>query len=93
MKRKLVFVDRLLAALVRRTFVEVIEHLGASGRTGIVDGTEIRVRPPDTETGTSSSPARPSRTAVKAMVLAGSEGRVLFRRRKIPMSRTAAHPP
>jgi hypothetical protein len=29
-----------------RTLAEVVDHLGASGRTGIVDGTEIRVRRP-----------------------------------------------
>ncbi|MBQ1158778.1 transposase [Streptomyces sp. A73] len=28
------------------TLAEVVDHLGASGRTGIVDGTEIRVRRP-----------------------------------------------
>ncbi|MGA4960361.1 helix-turn-helix domain-containing protein [Streptomyces lavendulocolor] len=27
-----------------RTLAEVIDHLGASGQTGIIDGTEIRVR-------------------------------------------------
>ncbi|MEV7568765.1 helix-turn-helix domain-containing protein [Streptomyces tanashiensis] len=31
---------------VRRTLAEVIEHLGASGQTGITEGTEIRVRRP-----------------------------------------------
>jgi hypothetical protein len=48
-----------------RTLVEVVEHLGMSGKTGIVDGTEIRVRrpgPPDAGTETRSSPARRSRT-------------------------------
>ncbi|MEV8231323.1 transposase family protein [Streptomyces sp. NPDC079167] len=29
-----------------RTLAEVIGHLGASGQTGIIDGTEIRVRRP-----------------------------------------------
>jgi hypothetical protein len=29
-----------------RTLAEVIDHLGATGRTGIVDGTAIRVRRP-----------------------------------------------
>ncbi|WP_328946994.1 transposase family protein [Streptomyces sp. NBC_00250] len=29
-----------------RTLAEVIDHLGASGKTGIIDGTEIRVRRP-----------------------------------------------
>ncbi|MCQ9183500.1 transposase, partial [Streptomyces sp. IBSBF 2953] len=27
-----------------RTLGEVVDHLGASGKTGIIDGTEIRVR-------------------------------------------------
>jgi hypothetical protein len=29
-----------------RTLAEVVSHLGKSGRTGIIDGTEIRVRRP-----------------------------------------------
>ncbi|MGW7102392.1 helix-turn-helix domain-containing protein [Streptomyces sp. NPDC054883] len=29
-----------------RTLAEVIDHLGAGGRTGIIDGTEVRVRRP-----------------------------------------------
>ncbi|MFF3404502.1 transposase family protein [Streptomyces sp. NPDC002659] len=29
-----------------RTLAEVIDHLGSSGQTGIIDGTEIRVRRP-----------------------------------------------
>jgi hypothetical protein len=29
-----------------RTLPEVIDHLGADGKTGIIDGTEIRVRRP-----------------------------------------------
>lgn len=91
-KRRLVFIDRLLATLVhlchgathdvlaclfevdrstitrtigemrrpllairgctiatgvrRHALVEVIDHLGASGQTGIIDGTEVRVRRP-----------------------------------------------
>ncbi|MFD6183163.1 hypothetical protein [Streptomyces goshikiensis] len=58
-KHRLVFVDRLLATLVHlrhgctvaagirlRTLAEVIEHLGASRQTGIIDDTEIRVRRP-----------------------------------------------
>ncbi|WP_219997169.1 helix-turn-helix domain-containing protein [Streptomyces griseorubiginosus] len=47
-----------------RTLAEVVEYLGLDGRTGIIDGTEIRVRarPQAARTGTNSSPARPSRT-------------------------------
>lgn len=28
------------------TLAEIVDHLGASGKTGIIDGTEIRVRRP-----------------------------------------------
>ncbi|MFC8294852.1 transposase family protein [Streptomyces sp. NPDC057242] len=90
-KRRLIFIDRLLATLVHlrhgttpdvlacwfgmdrstitraigevrpllaergctvspdvrlRTLAEVVDHLGASGKTGIIDGTEIRARRP-----------------------------------------------
>ncbi|MER8072118.1 hypothetical protein ABTZ59_27850 [Streptomyces sp. NPDC094034] len=47
-----------------RSLAEVIDHLGTSGTTGIIDSTEIRVRrpPPDARTATSSSLARTSRT-------------------------------
>ncbi|WP_073919461.1 helix-turn-helix domain-containing protein [Streptomyces sp. CB02009] len=31
-----------------RTLADVIEHLGSSGQTGIVDGTETRIRRPAT---------------------------------------------
>ncbi|MEK8141798.1 transposase family protein [Streptomyces sp. M10(2022)] len=46
------------------SLAEVIEHLSASGQTGIIDGTEIRVRRPAVgrEDRRSSSPARTSRT-------------------------------
>ncbi|WP_228044769.1 helix-turn-helix domain-containing protein [Streptomyces ferrugineus] len=40
-----------------RTLVEVVEHLGADGRTGIIDGTEIRVRRP--------AAARPGRAVAR----------------------------
>ncbi|MFH9334018.1 hypothetical protein ACH4KU_34265 [Streptomyces althioticus] len=47
-----------------RTLAEVIDHLAAIGKTGIIDGTEIRVRRRQSgaRTGTGSSPARASRT-------------------------------
>ncbi|WP_319322859.1 transposase family protein [Streptomyces sp. TX20-6-3] len=45
-----------------RTLAEVIDHLGTSGQTGIIDGTEIRVRPPGAGTGTNTSPEKASRT-------------------------------
>ncbi|MFI2359138.1 transposase family protein [Streptomyces anulatus] len=47
-----------------RTLAEVIEHLGSSGQTGIVDGTEIRSAglPSAARIGGISPPARTSRT-------------------------------
>ncbi|MCX5443844.1 transposase [Streptomyces sp. NBC_00063] len=124
-KHKLVFVDRLLAALVNlrhgathdvlacwfsvdrstitraigevrpllaergctvapglrlRTLADVIDHLGADGKTGIIDGTEIRVRPPaagrkDREKFISG---KNKQNAVKSMVVTDAEGRLLF---------------
>ncbi|MEU1409982.1 transposase family protein [Streptomyces sp. NPDC005728] len=124
-KHKLVFVDRLLAALVHlrhgvthdvlacwfgvdrstitraigelrpllaargctvapgtrlRTLAEVIDHLGASGQTGIIDGTEIRVRRPaagrkDREKFISG---KNKQNAVKSMVVTDAAGRLLF---------------
>ncbi|MGW7241569.1 transposase family protein [Streptomyces sp. NPDC054804] len=123
-KHKLVFVDRLLAALVHlrhgathdvpacwfgvgrstvtraiselrpplatrgrtvapgirlRTFAEVIDRLGASEQTGIIDGTEIRVRRPalgrqDREKFISG---KNKRNAVKSMVVTDADGRLL----------------
>ncbi|MCX4562171.1 transposase [Streptomyces phaeochromogenes] len=124
-KHKLVFVDRLLAALVHlrhgathdvlacwfgvdrstitraiaeirpllamrgctvapdirlRTLAEVIDHFGASGQTGIIDGTEIRVRRPalgrkDREKFISG---KNKQNAVKSMVVTDADGRLLF---------------
>ncbi|WP_327321273.1 transposase [Streptomyces sp. NBC_01210] len=124
-KHKLVFVDRLLAALVHlrhgvahdvlacwfgvdrstitraigevrpllaargctvapgtrlRSLAEVIDHLGASGQTGIIDGTEIRVRRPaagrkDRDKFISG---KNMQNAVKSMVVTDAEGRLLF---------------
>ncbi|MFE5857922.1 transposase family protein [Streptomyces sp. NPDC056500] len=63
-----------------RTLAEVVDHLGASGKTGIVDGTEIRVRRPaagrkDRDKFTSG---RNKQNAVKSMALTDGEGRVLW---------------
>ncbi|MCG3042824.1 transposase family protein [Streptomyces fenghuangensis] len=63
-----------------RTLAEVIDHLGASGRTGIIDGTEIRVRRPaagrrDREAFISG---KSRQNAVKTMVVTDAGGRVLF---------------
>ncbi|MFE2218430.1 transposase family protein, partial [Streptomyces canus] len=63
-----------------RTLAEVIEYLGAGGQTGIIDGTEIRVRRPaagrkDRDKFVSG---KTKQNAVKAMVLTDTEGRMLF---------------
>ncbi|MGR4877865.1 transposase family protein [Streptomyces sp. LARHCF249] len=62
------------------TRAEVIDHLGASGETGIIDGTEIPVRRP-----TAGRKGRDKfisgknkQDTVKAMVLTDSAGRLLF---------------
>ncbi|MFJ6054612.1 transposase family protein [Streptomyces sp. NPDC092307] len=70
-----------IAAGVRlRTLAEVIDHLGAGGQTGIIDGTEIRVRRPavgrkDREKFISG---KNKQNAVKATVLTDADGRLLF---------------
>lgn len=63
-----------------RTLAEVIDHLGASGQTGIIDGTEVRVRRPaagrkDREKFISG---KNKQNAVKSMVVTDAEGRLLF---------------
>ncbi|MEU5676995.1 transposase family protein [Streptomyces rochei] len=63
-----------------RTLAEVIDHLGVDGRTGIVDGTEIRVRRPaagrkDRDKFISG---KNKQNAVKTMVVTDGDGRVLF---------------
>ncbi|MCD2468601.1 transposase [Streptomyces sp. MBT42] len=63
-----------------RTLAEVVDHLGASGRTGIIDGSEIRVRRPavgrkDRDVFISG---KNKQNAVKTMALTDQNGRVLF---------------
>ncbi|MGW5625301.1 transposase family protein [Streptomyces olivaceus] len=63
-----------------RTLAEVIDHLGADGKTGIIDGTEIRVRRPaagrkDRDRFISG---KNKQNAVKTMVITDGDGRVLF---------------
>ncbi|MEU3640761.1 transposase family protein [Streptomyces albogriseolus] len=63
-----------------RTLAEVVDHLGASGKTGIIDGTDIRVRRPaagrtDRDKFISG---KSKQNAVKTMVVTGGDGRVLF---------------
>ncbi|WP_354598663.1 transposase family protein [Streptomyces sp. JL1001] len=64
----------------RRTLAEVIDHLGADGHTGIIDGTEVRVRRPaagrkDREKFISG---KNKQNAVKSMVVTDAEGRLLY---------------
>ncbi|MEV7020487.1 transposase family protein [Streptomyces sp. NPDC093991] len=63
-----------------RTLSEVIDHLGADGKTGIIDGTEIRVRRP--AAGRKDRDAfisgKNKQNAVKTMVVTDEDGRVLF---------------
>ncbi|MFH9862860.1 transposase family protein [Streptomyces sp. NPDC017202] len=63
-----------------RTLAEVVDHLGASEETGIIDGTEIRVRRPasgrkDRDRFISG---KSKQNAVKTMVVTDGDGRVLF---------------
>ncbi|MFE3686222.1 transposase family protein [Streptomyces sp. NPDC059095] len=63
-----------------RTLAEVIDHLGADGGTGIMDGTEVRVRRPaagrrDRERFVSG---KNKQNAVKSRVVTDAEGRLLF---------------
>ena len=63
-----------------RSLAEVIDHLGSSGTTGIIDGSEVRVRRPavgrkDRDTFISG---KDKQNAVKSMVVTDSEVRVLW---------------
>ncbi|WP_405747319.1 transposase [Streptomyces sp. NBC_01525] len=63
-----------------RTLADVIAYLGADGRTGIIDGTEVRVRRPaagrkDREKFISG---KNKQNAVKSMVVTDADGRLLF---------------
>ncbi|MGW2410447.1 transposase family protein [Streptomyces sp. NPDC001739] len=62
-----------------RTLAEVIEYLGAGG-TGIIDGTEIRVRRPAAgrKDRDKCLSGKTKQNAVKSMVLTDAEGRILF---------------
>ncbi|MEU0235662.1 transposase family protein [Streptomyces sp. NPDC006170] len=64
-----------------RTLAETVDNLGAGGRTGIIDGTEMRVRRPITgrrDRGKFIS-GKNKQNAVKSMVVTEGEGRVLWR--------------
>lgn len=63
-----------------RSLADVVDHLGASGATGIIDGTEILVRRPaagrkDRDTFISG---KNKQNAVKPMVVTDGEGCVLW---------------
>ncbi|MFF6969613.1 transposase family protein [Streptomyces anthocyanicus] len=63
-----------------RTLAEVIDHIGASRKSGIIDGTEIRVRHPaagrkDRDKFISG---KSKQNAVKTMVVTDGDGRMLF---------------
>ncbi|MGW3622266.1 transposase family protein [Streptomyces sp. NPDC000880] len=63
-----------------RTLAEVIDHLGSSGQTGIIDGTEIRVRRPAAERKDRERfiSGKNKQNAVKSMVVTDADGRLLF---------------
>jgi hypothetical protein len=63
-----------------RTLAEVIDHLGADVKSGIVDGTEIRVRRPAAGRKGRDKfiSGRSKQNAVKSMVVTDGDGRVLF---------------
>jgi hypothetical protein len=63
-----------------RTLGEVVDHLGASGKTGIIDGTEIRVRRPAAGRKDRNRfiSGKNKQNAVKTMVVTDGAGRVLF---------------
>ncbi|MEU1854225.1 transposase family protein [Streptomyces sp. NPDC019990] len=63
-----------------RSLAEVVDHLGVTGKAGIIDGTEIRVRRPaagrkDRDRFISG---KNKQSAVKSMVVTDEDGRVLF---------------
>ncbi|MEJ8673019.1 transposase family protein [Streptomyces sp. MS1.AVA.1] len=71
------------------SLAEVIEHLGASGQTGMIDGTEIRVRRPAAGRKNRDKfvSGKTNQNAVKSMVLTDAGCPVLFCSRVRPGSR------
>ncbi|WP_435614141.1 transposase family protein [Streptomyces coelicoflavus] len=63
-----------------RSLADVVDHLGASGSTGIIDGTEIRVRRPAAgrKDGDQFISGKNKQNAVKSMVVTDGKGRVLW---------------
>ncbi|MET8509214.1 transposase family protein, partial [Streptomyces sp. NPDC004787] len=79
-----------------RTLVEVIGHLSATGKTGIIDGSEIRVRRPaagrkDRDRYISG---KNKQNAVKSMIFTDEDGRLLFcsARLRLEVARTSPMP-
>ncbi|CAM5651386.1 Transposase OS=Streptomyces griseomycini OX=66895 GN=FHS37_006751 PE=4 SV=1 [Streptomyces griseomycini] len=71
-----------------RTPAEVIDHLGADGKTGTIDSTEIRVRRPAAgrRDRDRSISGKNKQNAVRTMVVTDGDGRVLFCRPTSPGS-------
>ncbi|CAN3977539.1 Mobile element protein [Kitasatospora purpeofusca] len=63
-----------------RTLAEVVDHLGAGERTGIIDGTGIRVRRPAAGRRNRDTfiSGKNKQNAVRSMVVTDGEGRVLW---------------
>ncbi|MFD9115177.1 transposase family protein [Streptomyces bottropensis] len=63
-----------------RALAEVVDHFGATGKTGIIDGTEIRVRRPaqGRKDRHEFISGKNKQNAVKSMVVTDGEGRVLW---------------
>ena len=63
-----------------RTLAEVIDHLGSDGQTGIIDGTEVRVRRPAAGRKGREKfiSGKNKQNAVKSMVVTDADGRLLF---------------
>lgn len=71
-----------------QTLAQVVDHLGTTGLTGLIDGTEIRVRRPGegrTDRDKFIS-GKNKQNAVKSMVVTDGEGHVLFRSPTEPCS-------
>jgi hypothetical protein len=63
-----------------RTLADVVAHLGASGRVGLLDAPRsgCAARPQVGPVGAGSSPARPGPTPGRALVITDAAGRLLF---------------
>ncbi|ROQ70289.1 DDE superfamily endonuclease [Streptomyces sp. 840.1] len=63
-----------------RSLAEVVDHLGTTGKTGIIDGTRIRVRRPAVGSKNRDRfiSGKNKQIAVKVMVFTDGDGRLLF---------------